>query len=280
MSFKATAWAWEQTGLKPSPKMVLLCLADCHNPRKGCFPSQAYIADQCEMDRATVNRHLKTLEARGLIRREKAFDQATKRQLPTRYHLAFEGAEATPETPQDEHDPVSQDATRAVSQNDPEPCCKKSESRVAKRNSNLVKEKIINPRGHANAGARKGARVVGFAESQTATGPTDLPASRRNRFDEVQNAFRDEQFEGSPVRGLRLVEANAHPVALTDWGRWMAENGLPELYHFPLSKTSDKGATYWFLPWPEPPKNEVQKAQALRFFKRLLSVEAACHAAE
>lgn len=247
MSFKATAWAWEQTGLKPSPKMVLLCLADCHNPRHGCFPSQAYIADQCEMDRATVNRHLKSLEERGLIRREKAFDHTTKRQLPTRYHLAFEGAEGNPEVPQESNDPVSQNATRAVSQNDPEPCRKTSESRVAKCNSNLVKEKINNPRERVGASAREGARVYETSERPDGPAPEAPPPASR------------------PAPHLSKLVQGGSP-AEDDWNRWLAHHGLPTLPAFAPVICHD-GKEGYDLPFRYPPHDpsSTQHMVAQRF---------------
>lgn len=258
MSFKATAWAWEQTGLKPSSKMVLLCLADCHNPRKGCFPSQAYIADQCEMDRATVNRHLKTLEERGLITREKAFDRATKRQLPTRYHLAFEGAEVTPETGQDEQEPVSQNATRAVSQNDPEPCRKTPESRVAKCNSNLVKENKNNPR--AGAGAREGARVYPLSERPNGQDTEAPPPTSR------------------PAPHLSVFIPSGSPAG-DDWNRWLASEGLPGLAAIAPVIRHD-GLEGYDLPFRCPPQDQsgTQYMIAQRFVSwRKAQTEARYH---
>lgn len=90
MSHKATNWAVEQRGMKPIAKVLLWHLADCHNPVMGCFPTQEYLAERCEISRASVNRYLVELEESGLIRRTQRVDEQTKRQLPTRYLLAFE----------------------------------------------------------------------------------------------------------------------------------------------------------------------------------------------
>lgn len=63
-----TALAMKQTGLKPAAKIVLYWLADHHNSETGkCFPSLNTLADECEMTRPTVVRHLQDLEALGLI---------------------------------------------------------------------------------------------------------------------------------------------------------------------------------------------------------------------
>lgn len=68
MSAEATFWAW-MMGVKPSPaKLVLLCLADCHNPDSGrCDPSNAYITQFTGLDRKTVIDALQILEAIPLV---------------------------------------------------------------------------------------------------------------------------------------------------------------------------------------------------------------------
>lgn len=71
MSHFATNWAFEQSGLKPAAKLVLLALADCHNPVHGCFPSHEYIARICSISERSVRDQLDTLEAAGYIRRVK-----------------------------------------------------------------------------------------------------------------------------------------------------------------------------------------------------------------
>ena len=70
MSHYMTALAMKQKGLKPAAKIVLYWLADHHNSETGkCFPSLKTLAGECEMDVATVKRHLKHLEDMGIIRR-------------------------------------------------------------------------------------------------------------------------------------------------------------------------------------------------------------------
>lgn len=61
----------QRTG-DPACKLVLLALANCHNPHTGlCFPSNKALADDAEMHESTVRRHLKTLAAIGLIARKR-----------------------------------------------------------------------------------------------------------------------------------------------------------------------------------------------------------------
>ena len=94
MSIAATAWAWSVRGLKPAEKLVLLSLADCDNPARGCFPSHAFLSEAVGISPASVDRHLKRLEARGYFRRERRIKGDGKR-LSTRYHLAI-GAPVPP----------------------------------------------------------------------------------------------------------------------------------------------------------------------------------------
>ncbi|KIC79398.1 helix-turn-helix domain-containing protein [Pseudomonas sp. C5pp] len=54
----------------PLRKLVLIKLADNASDHGECWPSYQHIADQCEIDRSTVRKHIKHLEAQGLVRIE------------------------------------------------------------------------------------------------------------------------------------------------------------------------------------------------------------------
>ena len=70
MSHYMTALAMRQKNLKPAAKIVLYWLADHHNESTGaCFPSFSTLAEECEMDRATVIRHINSLCEMGLVKR-------------------------------------------------------------------------------------------------------------------------------------------------------------------------------------------------------------------
>lgn len=89
MSHRATHWAFSQRGLKPSARVVLLYLADRHNPDHGCFPSLETLADDCEMSRRSIQDQLAELQRMGLIKIEKMPRNAGR--LPVnRYRLACE----------------------------------------------------------------------------------------------------------------------------------------------------------------------------------------------
>ena len=70
MSHIAMNWALTKKELTPAQWIVLIKLADRHNPDFGCFPSLDRIADDCNMSRSTVQRVLNHLEGVNLISRE------------------------------------------------------------------------------------------------------------------------------------------------------------------------------------------------------------------
>lgn len=176
MSHKATNWAIEQRGLKPAVKLLLWHLCDRHHPDNGCFPSQETLADDCEMARSSINRHLDELERLGLLRRERRVDPQKRRQKSTRYIFAFEddfGGSASPETgggapsdgpssgggsgaakvPTDGQSagvelqrPCLKLGHGAVSQKTQKPCPKKRDFRVSNWDTNPVREPVMNHR--------------------------------------------------------------------------------------------------------------------------------------
>lgn len=85
MSFKAAAWAIEQTVTStPAQKLVLIALADAHNGHTGrCDPSIQRIADMCHMSYRTVTRTLADLEKLGLVQR---INRAGENHLKARNH--------------------------------------------------------------------------------------------------------------------------------------------------------------------------------------------------
>jgi hypothetical protein len=167
VSHKATLWAIEQRGLKPTTKIVLWHLCDRFNPDFGCFPSQARLAEDCEISRSTLNDHLDRLEAARLLRRVPRVDPVTKRQMPTRYILGFEdgppprdrdpcpesghgnGPDDGAEESGDFAEPCPEfghgNLQKAVSGFCPDPCPENAESRVRNPDTNLVREPLSKP---------------------------------------------------------------------------------------------------------------------------------------
>lgn len=93
MSHKASYWAITRDGLHPTQKLTLMALADCHNSQTDeCFPSQDTLSRVVNVSRATINRALDELEARGLIVR-RTVRGIDGRQQRTHYELRFRAGE-------------------------------------------------------------------------------------------------------------------------------------------------------------------------------------------
>ena len=222
MSHAATNWAIQRRGLKPTTKIVLWHLCDRFNPDYGCFPSQERLAHDCEISRATLNRHLGDLETRGLIRRIRVIDHRTGQQRPTRYLLGFEkgfppsgsgdlqaegAGDNPPFDPEGSLTPCpdlrhGSSAENSSSDNGlaleamPEPCLnlghgpvshfgaipclKNGDSRVSKRDTNLVREPLRKPvKEEEDAQARDSSFEIFFTELLGALGfaaDASLPA--------------------------------------------------------------------------------------------------------
>lgn len=145
MSHKATSWAIEQRDLKPGPWVVLFQLADRVNKDTfRCDPDQFMIAADCNMGRSTINRHLKTLEELGKIRRIQRFDTAKNKPLNTFYILGLDFDKTL-----DVEFSVSQNETRendhSVSRFERDPCPDFDANRVPIRDTNLVREPVSKP---------------------------------------------------------------------------------------------------------------------------------------
>ncbi|MFN3953373.1 MAG: helix-turn-helix domain-containing protein [Pararhodobacter sp.] len=212
MSHAATNWAIQQRGLKPTTKIVLWHLCDRFNPDYGCFPSQQQLAYDCEISRSTLNEHLAALEAAGLVRRIQRLHPGTKRQMPTRYILAFEpgftlhAPEPCPETghgngdrddlpfmdaeidfesgdqPVDTPEPCLNSGhgseAGAVSGIDPDPCPENGQNRVRNPDTNPVREPLSKPvKEEEGASAREHLSDQFFEELLRALGldPAALP---------------------------------------------------------------------------------------------------------
>jgi hypothetical protein len=93
MSWEATAWAKKTRGhVSYGCKLLLLVLADYHNPERGvAWPSQATLAEDCEMPIRTVKWCLKQLELMGFITRIQRGNQYRASQ----YLLNFAVVQAT-----------------------------------------------------------------------------------------------------------------------------------------------------------------------------------------
>ena len=80
-------WAWEQK-LAPSPKLVLMALADAADDLGECWPRLRTIASKCCTSERTVQRALKDFEAAGLLAVTRRFT-AEGRQTSNGYRLSL-----------------------------------------------------------------------------------------------------------------------------------------------------------------------------------------------
>ncbi|MFT4959505.1 MAG: hypothetical protein ACI92Z_000580 [Paracoccaceae bacterium] len=161
---------------------MLWHLCDQYNPDYGCFPAQERLAHDCEISRPTLNLHLIRLESAKLLRRVQRIDPISKQQMSTRYILGFEDGfppepedaepEMTPFGDQNDEKPCPELGHRgikrehhenndlnnhlrnypcpeighgAVSDLEPKPCPKNSQSRVRNSDTNLVREPLSKP---------------------------------------------------------------------------------------------------------------------------------------
>jgi hypothetical protein len=271
MSHVATNWAFAQKGLKPAAKLVLLCLADRHNPDHGCFPEQATLARDAVMSRSSVNNQLKDLETLGLIRRIRIWDEATKRQKSTRYILAFEDGfipvQETPcpksghgsgsvetETDQEQKgEPSPKSVHGAVSKKQPDPCPKNGDSRVQNLDTNPVRVTSNRTR---NARAREAAPAGGVDDLFDRFCQGHPNAVERN---EVWSAWTEALEEGAnPARLVVLAQRysaspeaqRGFPKKAQNWlrsGIWQSDNfrerpaqaGLDDVAKFWAEKIND-----------------------------------------
>ncbi|WP_417701904.1 helix-turn-helix domain-containing protein [Pseudophaeobacter sp.] len=151
MSHKAVSWALDQRHLKPAPWIVLIQLADRLNKDTlRCDPDQAKLAGDCNMSRATVNRHLEALEDLELIRRIPRVNPKTGKPLSTFYILGLNF-----DNPPYVENAVSQNETRGkrgrrenkdgvhVSNCDSAPCLNNGQARVSKNAETVCQNETL-----------------------------------------------------------------------------------------------------------------------------------------
>ncbi len=73
MSLKVMAWAWNLP-LPPTPKFVMMALADEANDDGYCFPSHHRIAQKCSINERSVRRMLSMLSADGYLEIKQRFN--------------------------------------------------------------------------------------------------------------------------------------------------------------------------------------------------------------
>jgi Helix-turn-helix domain len=91
MSIAAMNWAWGQK-LKPTPKLILMALADAANECGICWPSVSTLADKCCVSMRTVRRVMRKLIERRLLLAEQRYRRDGSCSS-NRYRLKLEGGD-------------------------------------------------------------------------------------------------------------------------------------------------------------------------------------------
>lgn len=89
MSMNLMAKAMSITVGNPLRKLVLIKLADNANDKGECWPSYQHIADQCEISKRSVMRHIDDLCEFGFLRKE--YRPGPKGNSSNIYHLSLDG---------------------------------------------------------------------------------------------------------------------------------------------------------------------------------------------
>ena len=76
MSVEAMSLVWQQRGLSPMRKLILLRLADHADTDGKCFPSLKHIAEFCECSVRTVSRSIAHFEEIGIISHHRRFNKS------------------------------------------------------------------------------------------------------------------------------------------------------------------------------------------------------------
>ena len=94
-------WAWQQK-LSPTPKLILMALADAANDFGVCWPSVSTVATKCCVSVRTVRRVIQKLVERGLLLSEQRYRKDGSCSS-NRYRLQLEGGDNLTPAP-DSHD--------------------------------------------------------------------------------------------------------------------------------------------------------------------------------
>ena len=238
MSGIALIWAANVKSLKPAAKIVLIQLADFHNKETGqCNPSAKRLADECEMGRATLFRHLTTLEDCGLITRHARGDGDGGRGS-NQYELHLDitlGPSARPKGGGSDQNGVSSQNETGGNVSKKRRKSPKGETGVASnRDRNLTNEPVKEP----PARERTAATVHENSQAEQVLGayPEDKIRDRKTSLHQIRLALREgvstEDLEGATSAYAKETGGYTRSkVCFSDnWfkmRRW--ENGLADL---------------------------------------------------
>lgn len=219
MSHEATNWAFQQKGLKPATRIVLLMLADRHNPDHGCFPSKKRLSADCEMSERSVFNHIKILEDAGLVRVITGGMSDEGSFTSNRYLLGFE-----PEFTTTDSEPQ---AKFAYGKNCPRPQAKFADDRRQNLPNNPViepsKSNPVSKRDEANAifnavySAAKDAEAVDSFIAYRKRRKKDLTLTAARR---LASSLQEIQLSGfDPADALGMAEERGWVTINLEWIR-------------------------------------------------------------
>ena len=233
MSWEATAWAKKTRGHgSHACGRLLLVLAECHHPEDNiAWPSQKYLADNCEMPERTVRWCLARLEANGFITRMRKGNQYQR----TEYRLNFDVTAA-------------QSCEPAI--NEP--------AKVAAASEPAISDKV-NRQGRASEPATL---VTTNLQRTDSKGPTVAPT--------FSSAIAPENVGGhSPSKNGKLFETQESPLEV--WPAWFAllrgveafktEYAAAELWRVQNRITEDMAELKAYAVrdwWPRQPKSRTK----------------------
>jgi len=91
VSIFAMNWAWQQD-LRPTPKLILMALADAADDQGVCWPSVSTVAAKCRVSDRTVRRIMCTLVTQGLLVSDQRYREDGSCSS-NRYRLLLEGGD-------------------------------------------------------------------------------------------------------------------------------------------------------------------------------------------
>lgn len=142
MSVRASLWAWQQTGLSPNTRLVLLALADHADHDGVCWPGRKHLAERVQIEERSVTRHLNALEEAKLIKREPIWG-SNGQQVGVKYALTQGGDSSDTPGRQESHpggDSSEQGGATAVS---PKPSGEPPQEREKARATDLETERLV-----------------------------------------------------------------------------------------------------------------------------------------
>jgi hypothetical protein len=256
MSHKATMWAVTVRGITCAEARVLWHLADCHNPVEGCFPSQDYLAEACEIDERTVRRLLANLRGKSLINWTEQRDGKYRKN--NRYALAFEDGfrAAAPEDQPDNLPGSNSASTGQIEQVEPDNSDSLNRTLESSKEKPVIEPVILTEREGACAGSDEDPKKIERKfKAWYPTWPTYLSSSEeaaRRAFHALSPEDRAACIERTPafiaaVKATKTAKFTFAAVYLTDRAWRRLEDPKDEISPPTMHKTFSRPWTALFL---------------------------------